>query len=130
VGILRRIDFATSDENNFDADVQYHRKLGARQDVVTGGGYRFVKRTTGTNFSVSFDPPSLETVVTNVFVQDEVTVTDRVHLTLGTKLEHDTFAGWGLQPTARLMWTPATRHLVWIGTSRALRTPRLADLMV
>jgi len=130
VGILRRVDFATSDENNFDADVQYHRKLGARQDIVTGGGYRFVKSTTGTNFSVSFDPPSLETVVTNVFVQDEVTVTDRVHLTLGTKLEHDTFAGWGLQPTARLMWTPATRHHVWIGTSRALRTPRLADLMV
>jgi iron complex outermembrane receptor protein len=130
VGILRRIDFATSDENNFDAEVQYHRKLGRRQDVVTGGGYRFVKSTTGTNFSVSFDPPSLETVVTNVFVQDEVALTDRLRLTLGTKLEHETFSGWGLQPNVRLMWTPANRQHIWMGASRALRTPSLADLVL
>jgi iron complex outermembrane receptor protein len=77
---------------------------------------------------VSFDPPTLETVVTNVFIQDEVAMTDRVHLTLGTKLEHETFSGWGVQPTVRLMWAPANRHHIWMGASRALRTPSLADL--
>jgi iron complex outermembrane receptor protein len=128
LGILRRIDFATSDENAFDADVQYHVKLRARQDVVAGGGYRFVSTTTGTNFSVSFSPSTLDAVVANVFVQDEVALTERVHVTLGTKLEHDTFSGWGLQPTARVMWAPANGQHLWVAASRALRTPSLANL--
>jgi len=127
VGFLRRDDFVASDENSLDADVQYHRKLGARQDIVAGGGYRFVKMTTGRNSSVSFDPPTFNTVVSNLFVQDEIALAERVRVTLGSKLEHDTFSGWGLQPTARLMWAPAKRHHIWAAASRALRTPTLSD---
>jgi iron complex outermembrane receptor protein len=128
VGIVRRTDLVALEENTFDADVQYHVKLGARHDIVAGGGYRFVNSTTGTSFAVSFDPSTLDTVVTSLFVQDEVALSKRVHLTLGSKLEHDTFSGWGLQPTARLMWAPGKRHHLWVGASRALRTPSLTEL--
>jgi iron complex outermembrane receptor protein len=127
IGIVRRDDFVASDENSVDADLQYHRKLGRRHDFVAGGGYRFVKMTTGRNFSVSFDPAAFNTTVSSVFVQDEIALGERVRLTLGSKLEHDTFSGWGLQPTARLMWAPARRHHVWLAASRALRTPTLSD---
>jgi iron complex outermembrane receptor protein len=130
VTIARRTDFVALDEDTFDADLQYHGKLGARQDVVAGGGYRFVRSATGRNFGVSFDPMSLDTAVTSLFVQDELTVTDDVHLTLGSKLEHATLAGWGLQPTARIIWAPANGHHLWASASRALRTPSMADLMV
>jgi iron complex outermembrane receptor protein len=130
VGILRRIDFVAADENSFDADVQYHRRLGARQDIVAGGGYHFVNSTIGRNFAVSFDPPTLNTVVASVFAQDEVALTGRLHLTLGSKFEHDTFSGWGLQPTVRLMWAPAPSHHLWVAASRALRTPSLRELAV
>jgi iron complex outermembrane recepter protein len=128
VGIQRRDDFVSTDESSIDADAQYQFKFGGRQDIVAGGGYRFVNSALGTNFAVAFDPPIQNTVVGNVFVQDEVALTDRVYLTLGSKLEHDTFTGWGLQPTARLMWAPAKRHHIWVAASRALRTPSQMDL--
>jgi iron complex outermembrane receptor protein len=127
VADVSRDDFVDSDEVGVDADVQYHLKAGTRQDIVAGGGYRFVNSRTGRNFAVSFDPAAVNLVVANLFVQDEVALTARVHLALGSKVEHDTFSGWGLQPTARLMWTPAQRHHVWIAASRALRTPTLSD---
>jgi iron complex outermembrane receptor protein len=128
VGIQRRDDFVSTDETSFDADAQYHFKLGGRQDIVAGGGYRFVNSAIGTSFAITLDPPIQDTVVGNMFVQDELALTERVHVTLGSKLEHDTFAGWGLQPTARLMWAPAPRHHVWFAASRALRTPSQSDL--
>lgn len=38
---------------------------------------------------------------------DEVTVVkDRLALTLGTKLEQNSFTGFEVQPTGRLLWTP------------------------
>ena len=50
-------------------------------------------------------------------------------LTLGAKVERDTYAGWGLQPTARVMWAlvPKRQH-VWAAVSRALHTPSLGDV--
>jgi iron complex outermembrane receptor protein len=127
-GIARRTDFIALNEVTFDADAQYHVKLGARHDVVAGGGVRSVDSATGSSFAVSFDPDSLDTVVTNGFVQDEIKLSERVRLTLGSKLEHDSFSGWGLQPTARVMWAPGTRHHLWLAASRALRTPSATDL--
>jgi iron complex outermembrane receptor protein len=124
---LRRTDFTTLDETAFDAEAQYHRVFGARHDLVAGGGTRYVKSATGRSFALSFDPSAVDTFVTNVFLQDEVTLHPTLHLTLGSKIEHEEASGWGLQPTARLMWSPAPRHHLWMGASRALRTPSLSD---
>jgi iron complex outermembrane receptor protein len=128
--ILDRQDFIPLKETALDAQGQYHAKLGARHDVVAGGGARLVKSSTGGNFAVSFDPSNMHTLVSNLFVQDEVTLQPGLRLTLGTKLEHEPRAGWGLQPTARLMWSPAPRHHLWMGASRALRTPSPTDTSV
>jgi iron complex outermembrane receptor protein len=128
IGIARRADVIALGELTFDADAQYHTKLGARHDVVAGGGVRVVDITAEASFALSFDPTRLDTVVTNGFVQDEIKLAERVHLTLGSKLEHDTFSGWGLQPSARVMWAPGKRHHVWLAASRALRTPSATEL--
>ena len=123
-----RLDKLTEDENIYDVDLQYHTKIGARHDIVTGGGYREVDNTTSQTFSFSLTPATSETAVTNVFTQDEIALGTRVRLNLGAKLEHDAIAGWGLQPTARMMWDPSPRHHVWAAASRALRTPSRLDL--
>ena len=123
---LRRTDFILSNENTFDADAQYHVTLGARHDVVVGGGYRFIGDQTGQNFAVAFTPPDARTFVSNLFAQDEITLTRRLRFTLGSKLEHESRSGGSVQPTARLMWAPGRNH-VWIAASRALRTPALSD---
>jgi iron complex outermembrane recepter protein len=127
---LHRVDFIPLDETTLVADGQYHAKLGARHDLVAGGGVRFVKSRTGTSFAISFDPSNVNTLVSNLFLQDEVSLPGRLHLTLGSKIEHEPISGWGLQPTGRLMWSASANHHVWIAASRALRTPSLTDALI
>jgi iron complex outermembrane receptor protein len=130
VAISRRADNVTERENTFDTQLQYHARAGTRHDIVTGGGYRFIDNMTGESFSVSFSPVASRTTVASLFAQDEIALTSLLHLSVGAKLERDTFAGWGLQPTARIMWHPAPPHRVWLSASRALRTPSNTDLGV
>jgi iron complex outermembrane receptor protein len=57
-------------------------------------------------------------------VQDEIALDkERLHLTLGSKFEHNDYTGFEVQPSARLAWKPEKRHTVWAAISRAIRTP-------
>jgi iron complex outermembrane receptor protein len=61
-------------------------------------------------------------------VQDEVPLgTDRLRLTLGTKIEHNDYTGVELQPSGRLAWTLTPRQTLWGAISRAVRTPSRID---
>jgi iron complex outermembrane receptor protein len=112
-----------------EVDVQYHVRIAARHDVVLGGSVRVDhERFDGRDGPFALTPPSATDRLGSTFVQDEITVTPRLVVTGGARIEHDHFAGWGLQPTARVMFTPGARHHVWAATSRALRTPSLQDL--
>jgi iron complex outermembrane receptor protein len=65
------------------------------------------------------------------FIQDQIAlIKDRLYLTLGTKVEHALFSGFQVQPSARLLWTPADGHAVWAAVSRAVRTPSRAEVDV
>lgn len=110
-----------------DVDAQYHDTAG-RHDMVIGAGYRRVHESVVGNWSFSIAPGEVTETVVNLFAQDEIAL-GQVRLTLGAKLERDSYVGWGVQPTARLMWTvvPRQQH-VWGSISRALRTPSLADV--
>jgi len=112
-------------ERTGDVDVQYQTKIGSRHGIVTGGGYRDSDLETVKSFTT--DIPSDETAVFNAFVQDEVSVNRAVKVTLGSKVEHQTFAGWGLLPSARIMWNVDPSHQrAWASVSRARRTPGAA----
>jgi iron complex outermembrane receptor protein len=52
---------------------------------------------------------------------------NRLALTLGTQVQHDSDFGVGVQPTARVMWKALPRQRIWAATSRALRTPSLNE---
>jgi iron complex outermembrane recepter protein len=112
-----------------DIDARYHTSVGGRHDVVIGGGYRFLDEKTDGSFNFSIAPKNASESVVNAFAQDEIALGTQVHLTLGAKVERDTYAGWGIQPTARVMWSIVPkRHGVWAAVSRALRTPNLGDV--
>ncbi len=86
---------------------------------------------TAGNFRVSFNPPDLATQIFSSFVQDEIAIRpDRLYVSLGTKLEHDYYNGFNLQPTARVTWTPDDRDMFWAAISGAQRTPSRADTAV
>jgi iron complex outermembrane receptor protein len=61
------------------------------------------------------------------FVQDEITLLEKLRLYLGTKAEYNSYTGFEIQPGARLAWFPTTNHTLWASVARAVRTPSRAD---
>jgi iron complex outermembrane receptor protein len=64
----------------------------------------------------------------SAFVQDEIMlVEERLRLTLGSKIEHNSYTGFEVQPNVRLTWMPAKTQTIWAAVSRAVRTPARID---
>jgi iron complex outermembrane recepter protein len=112
----------------YDLDFQHHVGLGARNDVVWGGGFRLMNDTVMNSPGLAFLPPHVTRRWYTGFVQDEIAlVPDRLHLDLGTKVEHNDYTGVEWQPSARVNWTLGSSEAVWAAASRALRTPSRID---
>lgn len=111
-----------------DFDLQHHLQLGRRQDLVWGVGYRRNADEITGSYVISFVPPGRATSLVTAFFQDDIAVTPtQWRLTVGTKLEHNTFSGWEVQPNVRLRWLPNSRHALWAAVSRAVRIPSRVD---
>jgi len=124
----RDVAIFSEQRDTFDFDFQNHFHAGERNAIVWGLGYRTTSDDTGYNETVLLRPRSRTLNLFSGFVQDEITVVeDRLRLTLGSKLEHNDFTGWEVQPGGRLLWTPATNHAVWASVTRAVRTPSRAE---
>jgi iron complex outermembrane receptor protein len=119
---------AANTERIADVDLNYHISLGARHDLVVGGGYRDAKQSFAELPTFSVVPGESSTRLANTFAQDEIALGRGVTVTLGSKAEHDSIAGWNLQPTARAMWTFRQSQHLWVAGSRALRSPSAYDL--
>jgi iron complex outermembrane receptor protein len=116
----------TNAEDISDVELQYRTALGARHDLVFGGGYRDDSLQTSPTFTL--DIPSSKNRIVNTFVQDEIALGRRVKVTVGSKLERESLAGWGVLPSVRVMWdvTPTTQR-AWAAVSRARRSPSAAE---
>jgi iron complex outermembrane receptor protein len=91
---------------------------------VWGLGYRATSDNIRGTVRVSFNPPSETDQLFSSFVQDEIAVVPRrVYLTIGAKLEHNHFSGFGLQPNARVTWVVNDKTMLWASIARALQTP-------
>jgi iron complex outermembrane receptor protein len=117
----------TDDLDTYDLDVQHRFAAGGRNRIVWGGGYRFTHNVVGNAPGLAFTPPTLNRNLYNVFVQDEIAVASGLDLTLGTKVEHNDYTGFELEPNARLRWTAQAGHMVWGAASRAVRAPSRVD---
>lgn len=114
--------------DTFDLDFQHRFRLGRRHELIWGLGYRFTIDDFVGFKTFTLDPDSKGLNLISAFVQDEISlINDRLRLTLGAKIEHNDFTGFEIQPSARLLWTPAKRHRVWAAISRAVRTPSRSD---
>jgi iron complex outermembrane receptor protein len=123
-----RDDILDEERKTFSADFQHHIAWGSRNDVVWGLGYRDTSSTTTGGLLFSLNPPDLDTQLFSMFVQDQIAlVPDRLYVTVGTKLEHNYYTGFGLMPDARLSYSFNDRRMVWAAVSRALRTPASTD---
>ena len=114
--------------HNTDIDFQHRVGLGWGQEIVWGLGYRFTADDSDGSFTMSLHPDSRHVHLFSGFVHDDISlISDRLRLTLGSKLEHNSYTGFELQPNIRFWWSPSRRHALWGAVSRAVRTPSRAD---
>ncbi|MEO8662101.1 MAG: TonB-dependent receptor [Bryobacteraceae bacterium] len=119
----RRFDQGLATLNTSDVDFQYHFRVGTRNDIVTGLGYRLTDQSTTNGYAVSFNPDHRRDNLYSVFFQDEVKLTDSVAVTMGIKLEHNAYTGIEYEPSMQLAWSPTSRHTVWVSASKAVQQP-------
>lgn len=113
----------------FDVDFQHSWTKFSRHEIIWGAGYRFFhdeienKSLGGINY-ISYSPDSSYNHLYSFFIQDKIAVIpDNLFLTLGTKLEHNYFTDFEIQPNARLSWYPNDKHTMWASVARAVRIP-------
>jgi iron complex outermembrane receptor protein len=118
------------DLDTYDVDLQHRTRLGDRHDVVWGLGYRNINDRTaiGSDSTLAFLPSDVAREWFTGFVQDEIALRpNRFHLTLGTKIEHNDYTGFELQPSGRVNWRLSPSATLWAAVSRAVRAPSRID---
>jgi iron complex outermembrane recepter protein len=109
-------------------DFQHHYEAGNRHELVWGATYRFTTSTTQNSLQLQFTPPNQDETIFSLFAQDEfAAVPNRLYITLGSKVEHNTYSGFALMPTARAVYQFNERRMVWAAVSRAVRSPAEID---
>ena len=114
--------------DTYDLDFQHRRPLGPANDFMWGFGARIVQDDVVNTPANAFLPSSVGHGLYSAFAQDEITlVKDHLNLTFGTKLEHNDYTGYEVEPSARLAWRLDSRQMLWAAISRAVRTPSRID---
>jgi iron complex outermembrane recepter protein len=113
--------------DTFDLDFQDRLRLGERDNIVWGLGYRYTHEVDEDLSVVRFLPPVLDQDLYSAFVQDQIMLHENVFLTIGSKLEHNAYTGFELEPSARLQLNITDKQMVWAAVSRAVRTPSRYD---
>ena len=99
-----------------------------RHNLSFGGGERTITADISSQATVLFTPDRLTYANLNAFAQDEIHFRhDTLLLTLGAKLEHNHFGGWGPEPSVNLLWMPRKNQSLWISSAQSLRTPSLQE---
>jgi iron complex outermembrane receptor protein len=113
--------------DTYDIEAQHRFQLGASHDIVWGGGYRLMHDAVTNSAVLAFLPNVKVIRLANGFLQDSIALHERLHLTLGAKLESNSYTGLEVQPNARLAWKFRDDAFLWSAVSRAVRTPSRLD---
>ena len=117
----------TDDLDTYDLDFQHRLFVGERNQVVWGLGYRRTHDVVQNAPGLGFLPARLDQDLYSGFVQDEIRLGSNWALTLGTKVEHNDYTGFEVEPSVRLQWNVTPNHMLWTSVSRAVRMPSRID---
>jgi iron complex outermembrane recepter protein len=118
----------TDDLDTYDVDFQDHFHLGDWNNIIWGLGYRFTHEVDDNTPALAFLPPVQDQNLYSGFVQDEIKLRENLLFTMGTKLEHNDYTGFEVEPNARLQWNVTPKQMLWAAVSRAVRTPSRIDV--
>ncbi len=114
--------------DTIDLELQHEFSCGESHDIVWGIGYRTLRESVDNTIFFAITPDSRHDSLISAFVQDDITMAeDLMHVTVGSKVEHNDYTGFEVQPTLRCLWTPHEKHSVWASVSHAVRTPSIIE---
>jgi len=111
------------DLQTFDLDLQHRYLPSSRHEIVWGLNYRVTDNDNRGKGIFALEPEESRDQLFGGFAQDQVAISEVLRLTVGTKLEHNDFSGFEVQPTVRLAWDVAPGQNAWAAVSRAVRVP-------
>lgn len=125
----RRTAFTgVEDVHTYDVDLQANYRWNDWNQIVSGGGYRYISDDLTSSDVVFYTPQKRKISNFNIFIQDNITlIPDTLDFTAGVKYEHNGFAGSQAQPSGRLMWNIDERQHAWAAVSHAVRTAVRTD---
>jgi len=107
-----------------DIDFQHRFQIFKQQEIIWGLGFRYIGDEISKGALMSLSPQQRSDQIYSGFVQDEISLIDeQLILTLGAKVEHNSYTGFEYQPSARLLWKPFDQHSFWGAISRAVKVP-------
>jgi iron complex outermembrane receptor protein len=113
--------------STYDLSAQHRFAVGGWNDIVWGAGDRVVSYEIENTPTLLFVPAGRTLNLANAFMQDTMTLSDTVKLTVGMKLEDEPYTGLEPLPSARVSWKAADNALLWSAISRAVRAPTPVD---
>ena len=112
----------------YDIELQHNFRIAGWNNIVWGAGERAVGYRFYNTPSLQLVPSSQALNLANVFVQDTISLTSALKVTLGIKLENEPYAGTQFMPSIRVAWKPTSSTLLWGAVSRAVRSPTPVDV--
>jgi iron complex outermembrane receptor protein len=125
--VLAPAGIVVDDLTTYDVDFQHHFVLGDWNRFVWGLGYRRTHDDVSNALALSFLPAVLNQNLFSSFLQDEIMLRPGLFFTAGTKLEHNDYTGYEVEPSVRLQWNLSASQTLWSAISRAVRTPSRVD---
>lgn len=114
--------------NTYDLDGQQRIRLNKHHEIIWGLGYRLMDHRVQNLELFRFDPGHEKLHLYNIFLQDRITMLqDRLNISLGCKLEHNSYTGFQFQPSARISMALSSNQSLWTAVSRAVRNPSRID---
>ena len=113
---------------NSTLDYQRRQQAGEANEVFWGGGYQQYGDNTVSRYFAAFAvPTSVYRDGYMVFRDEFQLVPDKLVLSAGSRVDYNSWTGFELQPSVRLLLTPNNKQSLWLAASRAVRTPSRYD---
>jgi iron complex outermembrane receptor protein len=108
--------------DTYDLNAQHSFAVGQGQQIVWGLGLRTADVTVNGTPSIAILPARQTLDLSDLFVQDTLSLGSQLKLTLGGKIEDDPYLKPQALPSIRLAWTPTDTITGWAAVSRAVRS--------
>jgi iron complex outermembrane receptor protein len=113
--------------SSVDLQFTHEPVMPAGHSVLWGAGYRRGQDDNEPSALVLFQPQKRTLSWANVFAQDQLRLGRAWRLTLGAKLERNSYTGVELLPNARISYEHSPHSTSWAGVSRVVRAPSRID---